>query len=82
MRGAVGVVIGAQRIEPWAGRFVLNINEGNKKLARVIRCCPRHARLKTFVFDDTSAAEWRQNNVALEELLGQTPRKPCPMTRG
>ncbi len=40
-RGALGVVVAGRRVEPWAGRFVLEVKDAEQKLAYVVARCRR-----------------------------------------
>jgi len=39
--GALGVVASARRVEPWAGKFVLDVADANLALSRLARCMAR-----------------------------------------
>lgn len=41
-RGALGVVVDGRRVEPWAGRFVLEVKDTERNLYDVAAWCRRH----------------------------------------
>lgn len=43
-RGALGVVIAGRRMEPWAGRFCVQVADTTKALQRMLRCLSRGER--------------------------------------
>ena len=57
IRGALGAVVVGRRVEPWAGRFVLYVDDAIERLVSLIRCCPEAARSKTFVWGQTDLGE-------------------------
>lgn len=48
-RGALGVVVAGRRVEPWAGRFVLEVNDSAQKLGDLAAKCGRHGPAGTVV---------------------------------
>ncbi len=48
-RGALGVVVVGRRVEPWAGRFVLEVNDSEQKLVDLAARCGREGPAGTVV---------------------------------
>ena len=53
MLGGLGAVVVGRRVEPWAGRFVLYVDDPINRLLELIRCCPVEARPSTFVIGES-----------------------------
>ncbi len=74
MRGGLGVVVVGRRVEPWAGRFVLYVDDAINKLVRLIRCCPPPARPGTFLLSEFAGPQHPSYPLLGEELFNKATR--------
>ena len=78
-RGAFGVLMTPGKIEPWAGRFILDVCDPRAALLRLVARCPHAARRTTFVIHDKYSMSRSAEQLVLEELTDNHPRIETPI---
>lgn len=81
-RGAMGVVVGGRRIEPWAGKFCVNVSDligAFHRLMRCVRC--QDGSWPTAVFgqdetmQETMQAIWTRDLEAVRAIIARLDRR-------
>ncbi len=75
-RGAMGVVGSKRNIEPWAGGFVIHVDDPQAALHRLMRCLrkadgtwPKHVFSNNEPSAQVLSAVWRRDDVELQSLI-------------
>ena len=77
--GAFGVMMTPGRIEPWAGRFILDVRDPRAALLQLVARCPESARGATFILHDQLKSSRLAEQLVLEELSDNHPRIETPI---
>ena len=81
--GALGVVTSGNRVEPWAGKFVLDVADANLALSRLARCLAKTKVASRWLHANgvdngkLSSELARQERNLLEQVTSRIARRWC-----